>query len=116
MSLTNTYVMVYGQLPEFFKRLAEGQAPSSFTRQYLKDTCIVRTLIFTSTRAPSRLMIVTNRSRVKRPRLALRMREKSAAASAIHPGPEGQRREIRFHFHAPIQTVRLSSQRLLQSR
>jgi hypothetical protein len=37
MSLTNAYVQVYGQLPEFFGRIAEGQAPDSFTRQYLKD-------------------------------------------------------------------------------
>jgi hypothetical protein len=37
MSLTNSYIQVYGQLPEVFKRIAEAQAPEKFTRQYLKD-------------------------------------------------------------------------------
>ncbi|SRR6266446_3092643 len=37
MALTDSYVQMYGQLPEFFRRIAEGQAPESFTRQYLKD-------------------------------------------------------------------------------
>jgi hypothetical protein len=37
MALTDSYVQVYGQLPEFFRRIAEGQAPGSFTTQYLKD-------------------------------------------------------------------------------
>lgn len=43
MALTDVYVQVYGQLGDFFKRIAEGQAPERFTRQYLKD------LGFTST-------------------------------------------------------------------
>jgi len=37
MALTDSYIQVYGQLPEFFRRIAEGQAPDSFTTQYLKD-------------------------------------------------------------------------------
>jgi len=37
MALSNAYVQVYGQLGEFFRRIAEGQAPSKFTTQYLKD-------------------------------------------------------------------------------
>jgi len=41
-------------------------------------------LTLTSTREPSRLMIVMSRSTVNRPRSALRMREKSAAAIPVH--------------------------------
>lgn len=37
MALAESYVQTYGQLPEVFKRLSEGQAPDKFTRQYLKD-------------------------------------------------------------------------------
>lgn len=37
MPLADTYVQSYGQLPEVFKRLSEGQAPEKFTRQHLKD-------------------------------------------------------------------------------
>jgi len=37
MSLINSYVQVYGQLPAFFKKIADGQAPDKFSRQYLKD-------------------------------------------------------------------------------
>jgi Family of unknown function (DUF5343) len=37
MALTDVYVQVYGQLPDFFSRIAQGQAPPRFTRQYLKD-------------------------------------------------------------------------------
>lgn len=37
MPLAESYVQTYGQLPEVFKRLSEGQAPDKFTRQYLKD-------------------------------------------------------------------------------
>lgn len=37
MPLTDSYIQVYGQLPEFFRRIADGQAPDSFTTQYLKD-------------------------------------------------------------------------------
>lgn len=37
MALTDSYIQVYGQLPEFFRRIADGQAPDSFTTQYLKD-------------------------------------------------------------------------------
>ena len=37
MPLADTYVQTYGQLPEVFKRLSEGQAPEKFTRQHLKD-------------------------------------------------------------------------------
>lgn len=37
MALTDVYVQVYGQLGDFFERIAEGQAPERFTRQHLKD-------------------------------------------------------------------------------
>jgi|HubBroStandDraft_6_1064221.scaffolds.fasta_scaffold42010_2 hypothetical protein len=37
MALANNYVQVYGQLPDVFSKIAEAQAPDSFTRQYLKD-------------------------------------------------------------------------------
>ena len=37
MALANSYVQVYGQLPQVFSRIAEAQAPDSFTVQYLKD-------------------------------------------------------------------------------
>jgi len=43
MALTDAYVQVYGQLTDFFKKISEGQAPSQFTHQHLKD------LGFTST-------------------------------------------------------------------
>lgn len=37
MSLTNVYVQVYGQFPDFFQRISDGQAPQQFTQQHLKD-------------------------------------------------------------------------------
>ncbi len=37
MALTNAYVQIYGQLPEVFQRISQGQAPTSFTTQHLKD-------------------------------------------------------------------------------
>jgi hypothetical protein len=37
MALPDNYVQVYGQLPDVFKRISDGQAPEKFTRQYLKD-------------------------------------------------------------------------------
>jgi Family of unknown function (DUF5343) len=37
MSLTSTYVQVYGQIPDFFSKLQQGQAPAKFTQQHLKD-------------------------------------------------------------------------------
>jgi len=37
MALTNAYVQVYGQLPEFFGRISEASAPDKFTTQLLKD-------------------------------------------------------------------------------
>ncbi len=37
MALSNSYVQVYGQLGDFFRRISEAQAPEKFTRQYLKD-------------------------------------------------------------------------------
>ncbi len=37
MALINSYVQVYGQLPAFFRKIADGQAPDKFSRQYLKD-------------------------------------------------------------------------------
>ena len=37
MALTNSYVQVYGQLPEIFQRISEASAPETFTTQHLKD-------------------------------------------------------------------------------
>lgn len=37
MPLPDTYVQSYGQLPEVFRRISEGQAPDKFSRQHLKD-------------------------------------------------------------------------------
>jgi hypothetical protein len=37
MALANSYVQVYGQLVDVFSKIAEAQAPDSFTSQYLKD-------------------------------------------------------------------------------
>jgi hypothetical protein len=37
MALPDVYVQVYGQLPEVFRRISDGQAPEKFTRQYVKD-------------------------------------------------------------------------------
>ncbi len=37
MALPSVYTQAYGQIPAFFKKLQEGQAPSKFTQQHLKD-------------------------------------------------------------------------------
>ena len=37
MALSSTYVQAVGQLPEFFAKIQEGQAPERFTLQHLKD-------------------------------------------------------------------------------
>jgi hypothetical protein len=37
MALPDVYVQIYGQFPDIFKRISEGQAPDKFTVQYLKD-------------------------------------------------------------------------------
>lgn len=37
MALPSVYTQVYGQIPEFFSKIQEGQAPSNFTQQHLKD-------------------------------------------------------------------------------
>ena len=37
MALTDAYVLVSGQLAQFFQKIAEGQAPPRFTHQHLKD-------------------------------------------------------------------------------
>lgn len=37
MPLPSVYTQVYGQVPEFLAKLQEGQAPTSFTQQHLKD-------------------------------------------------------------------------------
>jgi hypothetical protein len=37
MPLTNTYVQIYGQLPDVFRRISQGQAPDKFSTQHLKD-------------------------------------------------------------------------------
>ena len=31
MALSNTYTVVNGQLPEFFQKIQDGQAPDKFT-------------------------------------------------------------------------------------
>lgn len=37
MALANTYVQIYGQLPEIFQRISEAAALDKFTTQHLKD-------------------------------------------------------------------------------
>ena len=37
MPLPNAATQVYGQLADFFKKIQEGQAPTKFTQQHLKD-------------------------------------------------------------------------------
>jgi len=37
VALTNSYVQVYGQLPDLFSRIREAGAPDKFTTQHLKD-------------------------------------------------------------------------------
>ncbi len=37
MSLTSAYSNNYGQLKEFFEKIREGQAPSKFSQEHLKD-------------------------------------------------------------------------------
>jgi hypothetical protein len=37
VALPNVYTQVYGQIPEFLKKIQEGQAPEKFTQQHLKD-------------------------------------------------------------------------------
>lgn len=37
MALPIVYTQVYGQIPEFFQKIQEGQAPPTFTQQHLKD-------------------------------------------------------------------------------
>ena len=37
MALASSYIQVYGKLPDVFTRIAEAQAPETFTVQYLKD-------------------------------------------------------------------------------
>jgi hypothetical protein len=37
MALPSVYTQVYGQIPEFFQKIQEGQSPSNFTQQHLKD-------------------------------------------------------------------------------
>lgn len=37
MALTNSYVQVYGQLGDVFKKICDGQAPAKFSIQHLKD-------------------------------------------------------------------------------
>jgi hypothetical protein len=37
MALPNIYTQTYGQIAEFLSKLQEGQAPSKFTQQHLKD-------------------------------------------------------------------------------
>lgn len=37
MPLPSAYVQVYGQIPDFFVKIQEGQAPANFTQQHLKD-------------------------------------------------------------------------------
>jgi hypothetical protein len=37
MALTDAYVQTMGQLPDLFREIQQGQAPSQFTTQHLKD-------------------------------------------------------------------------------
>ena len=37
MPLPNVYTQVYGQIPDFFSKIQEGQAPSTFSQHHLKD-------------------------------------------------------------------------------
>jgi len=37
MSLADAYVQCYGQIPDLFQRISQGQAPGQFTQQHLKD-------------------------------------------------------------------------------
>jgi len=37
VTLPSNYIQVYGQVPEFFSKLQDGQAPDKFTQQHLKD-------------------------------------------------------------------------------
>ncbi len=37
MALADNYVQVYGQLEQFFRTIQQGQAPSHFTHQHVKD-------------------------------------------------------------------------------
>ena len=37
MSLANIYTMSHGHLADFFTKIKEGQAPTQFTQQLLKD-------------------------------------------------------------------------------
>jgi hypothetical protein len=37
MALTAAYVLTISQIPDFFNKICEGQAPPHFTLQYLKD-------------------------------------------------------------------------------
>ncbi|WP_431685710.1 DUF5343 domain-containing protein [Hahella sp. NBU794] len=37
MALPSVYSQANGQIPDFFKKIQDGQAPSIFTQQYLKD-------------------------------------------------------------------------------
>lgn len=37
MALPSIYLQVYGQVPDFFGKLQQGQAPEKFTQQHLKD-------------------------------------------------------------------------------
>lgn len=37
MSLADAYVQCYGQIPDLFQKISQGQAPGQFTQQHLKD-------------------------------------------------------------------------------
>jgi hypothetical protein len=37
MSLADAYVQCYGQIPDLFQKISQGQAPAQFTQQHLKD-------------------------------------------------------------------------------
>ncbi len=52
MALANTYTVVNGQLPDFFQKIQDGQAPDKFTQQHLKD------IGFTSTNHRSFIQIL----------------------------------------------------------
>jgi hypothetical protein len=37
MPLTNAYVLPISRIPDFFRKIQDGQAPERFTNQLLKD-------------------------------------------------------------------------------
>lgn len=76
-------LIVYEGRELICKALSALDYDATSKRVRAADEAAVRMLTRTSTREPSRLMIETSRSRVKRLKSALRIREKSAAAMPV---------------------------------